>query len=122
MGPSNLKLATRENLDKHTKACHHFMAIANAIANEFGGWDRLTTIDQELILAFVGADGHVTDLTAKRLAGQDVNIAEHCRAITAMVRTASRLPRHRHMEDITSVSDLIQEERSRAARAPASFE
>jgi hypothetical protein len=61
-GQGKTRLLTRDNLDKRTKASKQFDAIAEGIAQDLGGEDRLSTVQRHLVEAFAGAAVHVHDL------------------------------------------------------------
>jgi hypothetical protein len=82
---------THESIDGRLRARRKFDAIAKGIAADLGGEDRLTTVQKHLVEAFAGVAIHVNNLTARLLRGEDVNVVEHSRAISTMVRVASRV-------------------------------
>jgi hypothetical protein len=102
------RLLTREHLDGRTTAAKQFDAIANGIAEDLGGDDRLSTVQKHLVEAFAGAAVHVNALNARLLLGQQVDIVEHSQAISTMVRIASRIGLNRVAKSITpSLSEYL---------------
>jgi hypothetical protein len=98
---NKLRLLTRENLDGRTKARRQFDAIAEGIAADLGGDDRLSTVQRHLVEAFAGAAIHVNDINARLLLGEEVDIVAHSQAISTMVRVAARIGLDRRAKNIT---------------------
>lgn len=94
------RLLTRGHLDGRSRARKQFDAIANGIAVDLGGVDRLTTVQKHLVEAFAGAALSVNDLNMKLLIGDDINILEQSTAISTLVRVAARLGTGRAAKDI----------------------
>jgi hypothetical protein len=90
-GRGKARLLTRSALDGRTRARRQFDAIAEGIASDLGGSDRLSTVQRHLVEAFAGAAIHVSDINARLLLGQPVDIIEHSQAISVLVRVASRI-------------------------------
>jgi hypothetical protein len=95
------RLLTRQNLDGRTKARKQFDAIANGIARDLGGEDQLSTVQKHLVEAFAGAAIHVHDKNARLLLGEEVDIVEHCQAISTLVRVAQRIGLRRVARNVT---------------------
>ena len=106
------RLLSRDALDGRTRARKQFDAIATGIAGDLGGEDRLSTVQKHLVEAFAGAAVHVHDLNARLMLGQDVDIIAHSHAISTMVRVASRIGIHRVARNITSLGEILREDRS----------
>jgi hypothetical protein len=100
-GRGKTRLLTRDALDGRTKARRRFDAIAEGIAADLGGEDRLSTVQRHLIEAFAGAAVNVHDLNARLLLGEEIDIVEHSHAISTMVRIASRIGMHRVARDVS---------------------
>jgi hypothetical protein len=113
-GQGKVRLLTREALDGRTVARRRFDAIAEGIAEDLGGEDRLSTVQRTLIEAFAGAAVHVHDLNARLLLGQEVDITAHASAISTMVRIASRIGTRRVARDDVSPPDPLQYAREAA--------
>jgi hypothetical protein len=90
-GQGKVRLLVREQIDGRTKARRQFDAIAEGIAEDLGGEDRLSTVQRTLVEAFAGAAVHVHDLNARLLLGQEIDITAHASAISVMVRIAARI-------------------------------
>ena len=115
-----LRLLTRDHLDGRTKAAQRFDAVADAIAEDLGGEDRLSAIEKHLVEAFAGVSIHLGDLHARLLLGERINIVEHATAVSTMVRIASRIGVRRIARDVTpTLADIMREEQREAARDPA---
>lgn len=105
-GQGKTRLLTRASLDGRTKARRQFDAIAEGIAEDLGGEDRLSTVQRHLVEAFAGAAVHVHDLNARLLLGQEVDITAHASAISTMVRIAARIGIHRVARDVSPPDPL----------------
>src|SRR5262249_24545049 len=71
-----------------------------AIEADLGGADQLSAIERNLIQAFAGAAVTLHHLNARLMAGEEINLAQHAQAVTAMVRVASRLGLQRRQKDV----------------------
>jgi hypothetical protein len=97
------RLLTRQN-----RARKQFDAIARGIASDLGGESRLSTVQKQLVEAFAGAAIHVHDKNARLLLGEEVDLVEHCQAISTLVRVAQRIGLHRVARNITPhLSDYL---------------
>jgi hypothetical protein len=104
------RLITREAIDGRTKARRQFDAIANGIAADMGGESRLSTVEKHLVEAFAGVAVHVSDINARLLLGQDIDVVEHSQAISTLVRVASRIGTSRRAKNVTpSLKQYLQE-------------
>jgi len=90
-GRGKVRLLTRQSLDGRTKARKQFDAIADGIAEDLGGSDRLSTVQRHLVEAFAGCAIAVHAINAKLLLGQPIDLAEHSQITSTLVRLASRL-------------------------------
>jgi hypothetical protein len=105
---TKLQPLTRDAIDGRTNAAKQFDAIAEGIATDLGGRDRLSTVEAALIEAFAGATIHVNQLNTLLLLGEAINLADHAAAISAMVRVAARIGIHRRPRDVTPLADLMR--------------
>jgi hypothetical protein len=96
-----LKLVTRDQLDGRTSAARKFDAVAHAIAEDLGGESRLSAIQKHLVEAFAGVAVHLSDLHARMLLGEPINVCEHATAVSTMVRIAQRVGIRRLPRDVT---------------------
>jgi hypothetical protein len=85
------QLLTRDQLDGRTNAAKLFDRLVSEIESDLGGHAALSTIQRQLVEAFVGATITLHNLNAQLALGQPIDLAEHAQAISAMVRVASRL-------------------------------
>jgi hypothetical protein len=95
------RLLTRQNLDGRTKASRQFDAIARGVASDLGGEAQLSMVQKHLVEAFAGAAIHVHGKNARLLLGEEVDIVEHCQAISTLVRVAQRIGLRRVARNIT---------------------
>jgi hypothetical protein len=110
---------SRREIDGRSSAAKLFDGLAAAIEADLGGADQLSAIERNLVQAFAGAAVTLHHLNARLMAGEEINLAQHAQAVTAMVRVASRLGLQRRQKDIgPSLADIIaQDEAEEAARA-----
>ena len=103
-----LRLLTRANLDGRSKATQRFDAIAHGIAQDLGGEDRLSTVQKHLVEAFAGAALHLTDLNARLLLGQEIDLLAHTSAINALTKLASRLGTNRVARNVPTLDAYLR--------------
>ena len=94
-------LLTRDQLDGRTNAAKMFDHLVANIESDLGGRAQLSTIQRALIEGFVGAAVILHHLNTQLALGQDVDLAQHAQAVSAMVRVASRLGVRRVPRDVT---------------------
>jgi hypothetical protein len=108
------QLLTREALDGRTNAAKTFDRIVTGIRADLGGDDALTTVELALIDAFAGATIQMHDLNARLLLGQQIDLADHAAAISAMVRVAARIGIARRARNVTPhLRDYLEDHRGR---------
>jgi hypothetical protein len=119
---SRQRLLTRDQLDGRTSAAKLFDRLVVAIEADLGGHDQLSTIECALVEAFAGAAVTLHNLNTRLALGEEINLAQHAQAVSAMVRVASRLGLQRRQKVVgeLTLGDLLRadiEERQRAADA-----
>jgi len=124
---SRPQLLTRDQLDGRTSAAKVFDRLVTAIEADLGGADQLSAIERNLVQAFAGATVTLHHLNARLMAGEEINLAQHAQAVSAMVRVASRLGLQRRQKNVggLTLGDLLRadiEERQRAADAEEAAE
>jgi hypothetical protein len=119
-GRGKIRLLTRSSLDGRTRARKQFDAIAEGIAADLGGEDRLSTVQRHLVEAFAGCAVVLQAINARILLGEAVDIADQSSAASTLVRLASRIGIGRIVKDISpSLTDIaIEIERGHAEDAP----
>jgi hypothetical protein len=90
-GRGKVRLLTRQSLDGRTKARKQFDAIAEGIAADLGGEDRLSTVQHHLVEAFAGCAIVLQAINARILLGEPVDISDQSSAASTLVRIASRI-------------------------------
>jgi len=98
------QLLDRNRLDKRTNAYKIFDRLVASIEQDLGGRDQLSNIKLSLIEAFAGAYIVVNNLNTRLLLGQQIDLGQHARAVSAMVRVASRLSIERVARDVSPPS------------------
>ena len=106
------RLLSRESLDGRTAIAKLFDGMVAAIHSDLGGRDQLSAIQRGFVEAFAGATVTLDHINARILAGAEIDnalVSMHASAISAMVRSASRLGVERRSRDITpSVKDYLE--------------
>lgn len=95
------QLLNRAQLDGRTNAAKFYDRLVAAIYADLGGADALSAIERALVDAFAGAAVTVDALNMRLLLGQEIDLAKHATAISAMVRVATRLGTHRRARDVS---------------------
>jgi hypothetical protein len=101
-----VQLLTRSQLDGRSNVARMFDGLVADIRADLGGPGRLSTIELQLIEAFAGCAVVVQHLNAKLLSfdeDDDIDLAAHTAATSAMVRIASKLGLRRRARDVTAV-------------------
>ena len=94
------QLLTRAELDGRTNAARYFDRLVVDIEADLGR-DQLSTIERQLIEAFVGSAMSLHHLNVKLALGEDIDIGQHAQCVGAMVRVASRLGLSRRAKNVT---------------------
>lgn len=109
-GKGKIRLIDRSHIDGRTKASKQFDVIANAIAEDLGGSERLSNVQRHLIEAFAGVALAVNDLNARLLLGEEIDIVEQSQAVSTLVRVATRIGIGRVARDVlTNPLDYARE-------------
>jgi hypothetical protein len=95
------QLLDRRVLDGRTNAAKIYDGQVTAIEHDLGGPDRLSSIEHNLVEAFVGSYVVMNNLNTRMLLGQQIDFSEHAQAVSAMVKVASRLGIKRIARDVT---------------------
>jgi hypothetical protein len=102
------RLLVRESLDGRSRARRHFDRIARGIAEDLGGEDQLSTVQKCLVESFAGVAVHISNLNARLLDGEKVNILVHATAASVLCRTATRIGLKRIPREIESLSSILR--------------
>jgi hypothetical protein len=86
-----VRLLTRANIDGRRRSVQIFDAVAGGVAADLGGAEHLTTVQKHLVEAFAGCALHITDLNARLMLGEEIDLLAHTGAVNALVKLASRL-------------------------------
>jgi hypothetical protein len=119
-GHRKLPQITRDVLDGRTRVAREFETIVSGISQDLGGADRLSTIQKSLVEAYAGMALVLSDLNARALQGETLDLNAYATAVSTLIRTAGRLGVKRVPRDITppGVADYLQHrEREKAAQA-----
>ena len=102
---------TVEQLDKRTAAYQMFETLFAAIVADAGGADQISSIQRELIGAFCSMAVYTNDLSARGLAGQDIQLGELSLAASTLTRLASRIGIARVPRQVgTTLGDLLRDD------------
>ena len=108
-GRGKVRLLTRSDLDGRTRARKQFDAIASGIAADLGGAEQLTTVQRLLVEAIAGTSLTLSDINARALRGEPIDLSAYTQAVSTLVRVASRLGTGRVPRDVTpSVADYVR--------------
>jgi hypothetical protein len=111
---------SRREIDGRSSAAKLFDQLTGAIEADLGGADQLSAIERNLVQAFAGAAVTLHHLNAQLMAGQEINLAQHAQAVSAMVRVASRLGLQRRQKDVgPSLADILAETEEESVAAEA---
>src|SRR5262249_39329687 len=95
------QLLTRDQLDGRTNASKVFDGLVLALGGALGAREQLSTIQRALVEAFAGTCLALYQLNTKRVLGEQIDLAQHAQAVSAMVRVASRLGLQRRAREVT---------------------
>ena len=95
------QLLTRDQLDGRTNAAKVFDGLVVDIEGDLGGREQLSTIQRALVEAFAGTCLALYQLNTKLVLGEQIDLAQHAQAVSAMVRVASRLGLQRRAREVT---------------------
>ena len=104
--PSKPQLLSRHALDGRSNAARTFDRLVAGIQGDLGGRDHLSSIELVLVEAFAGSAVLVDHLNVRLLRGEEIDISEHAKAVSAMVRVATRLGTRRRQRDVTVLDPL----------------
>ncbi len=109
-GHRKLPQITRDSLDGRTRIAHEFRSIVDGISADLGGADRLSTIQRSLIDAYAGVCCVLTDINARALQGEPVDLLQYSTAVSTLTRVAAKLGTKRQPRDLTppGVADYLQ--------------
>jgi hypothetical protein len=117
-GHRKLPQVTRATLDGRTRIAREFATIVDGISTDLGGADRLSTIQRSLIEAYAGVCCVLTDINARALRGEPVDLLSYSTAVSTLTRVANKLGTKRLPRDITppGVAEYLEHrEREKAA-------
>jgi hypothetical protein len=108
-GVGKVRLLTRRDLDRRTRALKQFDIIARGITADLGGKENLSTVQKLLIEAMAGTAVTLNDINARALRGEAIDLPAYAQAVSTLVRVASRLGTGRVPRDVTpSVAQYVK--------------
>jgi hypothetical protein len=105
----------RKQLDQRTVAYRMFDNLVTAVIQDAGGESEISAVQRELIETFASIAIRVQDMSARSLAGQQVDLGELSLAASTLTRLASRIGVHRVARNITTLADYLQQQTDQAA-------
>ena len=90
-GHRKLPQITRDSLDGRTRITHEFRSIVDGISADLGGADRLSTIQRSLIDAYAGVCCVLTDINARALQGEPVDLLQYSTAVSTLTEGRSQV-------------------------------
>jgi hypothetical protein len=100
------QLLVRAELDGRTNAAKAFDKLAGEIIADLGGREVCTSLEVNLVEAYVGAALQVEALNCRQLLGEPVDLGMYCLLASTMTRIASRLGLRRRSRDVTPLDPL----------------
>ena len=104
------RLLNRESLDGRLIVAKVYDRLVDQIHSDLGGRDQLTAIELSLVEAFAGATVVTDHLNTRILTGAEIDnisVAMHAQAISAMVRVASRLGLQRRAKPVMTLDQHL---------------
>jgi hypothetical protein len=93
------------------KEARKFDAIVRGIEQDFGGVDKMSTVQKSLARAFAGGELVFGDFCARILRGETVDLSAFSTAVSSLVRLARQLGTKSVAKDVgPSLSDFLREE------------
>jgi hypothetical protein len=106
-------------VDGRSPAARRFRDILANLASDQGGIERISEARLQLIRRFSAAAVLAEGLEARLLNGEAIEVSEHARLSSTLVRLVERIGIDRHSKDITpSLTDYLQK-RGTAEPQPA---
>jgi hypothetical protein len=100
----NVRPFTVDQLDKRTAAYAMFENLYTAVESDCGGADQISAVKRQLIAMFCSMSVYANDLSARGLAGQEIELADLSRAAMTLTRLAMRLGVNRKPRSIGGMS------------------
>ena len=114
--PALLSSAQLDGRDNTAKIARMFNRLVLDIESDLGGRGQLSTVERALIQGFAGSAVIVHHLNAKLLVlDEDIDLAAHASAISAMVRIASRLGTQRRAAASPTLGQYLRDKQGPAA-------
>jgi hypothetical protein len=114
--PALLTSAQLDGRGNTAKIARMFNRLVLDIESDLGGRNQLSTVERALIQGFAGSAVIVHHLNAKLLVlDEDIDLAAHASAISAMVRIASRLGTQRRAAASPTLGQYLRDKQEPAA-------
>lgn len=102
------QLLTRDELDGRTNAAKFFDRLVIEVENDLGGAGNLSSIERSLVQAFAGACVQMHNLNARLLLGQMIDLTEHAKSVSSLVKVATRLGLQRRAKEVSTLGDFMR--------------
>lgn len=109
------RLRTLDDLDRRTKAAQQAFALRDELAEDLGGWDRISVAERQIVenVAMLGA--MIRDAGASYLSGEPIDLGEFMALTNAQRRLLADIGLERRARDVTP--DLRDYVRSKGGAA-----
>jgi hypothetical protein len=98
------QLLVRAELDGRTGAARAFDRLVDQIVVDLGGREACSSLELNLIDAYVGVAIQIENLNCRQLLGQEIDLGIYCQCASTMTRIASRLGLRRRPRDVSTPS------------------
>ena len=100
-GGSKTRLLSLQDIDRRTAAYRKTADLIDAIENDLGGPDQLSTGERQIIQRAALTGALLEDLEARWLAGQPIDPAAYCTVLNAQRRLFEAVGLKRRPRDVT---------------------
>src|SRR5262245_29003868 len=118
------RFATFEAIDRRTASYRETRRLIGAIANDLGGYDELSTGEQQLVQRAAVLGAILVDMEAQWLRGErPFDMLGYCTVINAQRRIFEAVGLRRRARDVTTLTQYLTDENNvrPRSRASASF-
>lgn len=94
-------------VDGRSALARRFRDIANQIATDLGGADRMSEVKAQLVRRFAGAAALAEQLEAKLANGHAIDITEHAALTSSLVRIANKIGITKAMKKAPTLEEYL---------------
>jgi hypothetical protein len=108
------RLRTLADVDRRTRAGQAAFRLRDDLADDLGGWDRLSAMERELVENTAVLGAMLKDAAASYLSGDPVDLQEYMALTNAQRRLLADLGLQRRGRDVTPTVDAYLSKRGAA--------